>query len=81
MSDNLNLTDGRDKAWVALEQDYEVRYAAEQFLRLNGYKVDETGIAIVKKQILLFPDTKKSQGRVPRAGLMEWLKTRITAKT
>lgn len=72
MLDNPNLRDGRDRAWVS-HQPHELRTAAIDWLFRAGRSPTQERILKAMGYIRLFPDSLKSQGRIPRQTLYEWL--------
>lgn len=72
MSDNPNLRDGRDGAWIS-SQPHEQAYAATDWLLMKGVSPTPQNVQIVIDTIRRFPAHLKSQGRIPRQSLYDFL--------
>lgn len=75
MLDNPNLRDGRDRAWVS-HQPHELQTAAIEWLGRVRLPPTQEHIRKVVSYISFFPPSLKSQGRIPRQMLYDWL-TRV----
>lgn len=79
-ADNKHIRDGRDQAWVSLDEPYEVDEAARTWLTENGHPVTPPNLDVVRRQIHAYPEYWKKQGRVPRKDLYLYLSANITTR-